>query len=127
MSIARIPDTQSDAEHPYLTGGAMRRVIATMLLAGVGAMAAAPPADAATRCRPAFPSIDTSLSISGAGCGVAQRLERYVGSRESLDGSFFAMKRQWLGAANRAGTKFVYDSPGWPTIEIRITSRLPHN
>jgi hypothetical protein len=101
----------------------MKRLLATMFIAALGALAAPGASDAAVSCHPVV-SIDTSLSITGGRCALAHRLERYVSTHQSLDGSFFALRRQWLGAANRAGTKFVYDSPGWPTIEIRITSRL---
>ena len=105
----------------------MKRTIVTLALATFGAQAAPAAANAATHCRPAVPTIDTSMTVAGADCRLAQRLERYTSTHESLDGSFFALNRQWLGAASLSGTKFVYDSPGWPTIEIRITSKLPHN
>jgi hypothetical protein len=104
----------------------MKRLVVTLLISTFGVLAAPFVSDAATRCNPVA-SLDTALTVTGAGCGLAERLERYVSTHESLDGSFFALKRQWLGAANPSDTKFVYDSPGWPTIEIRITSRIPHN
>lgn len=104
----------------------MKRLLATMFIAALGTLAVPTASDAAVRCHPVV-SIDKTLSISGGRCAIAQSLERYVSTHESLDGSFFALKRQWLGAENRAGTKRVFDSPGWPTIEVRLTSGLPQN
>jgi hypothetical protein len=77
-------------------------------------------------CRPAFRN-DSSLRISGGNCGLARGLERWVGSHESLDGSFVALRDQWLGAADRAGLHFKYVSPGWPDVEVLIASKTPHN
>lgn len=102
----------------------MKRLIVMVL--GLSALAAPTCASAATRCRPALKQ-DSSLAVSGANCSLAQQLERYTESHETLDGSFFAARHQWLGAANLTGTEFVYVSPRWPTITVNITSRRPHN
>jgi hypothetical protein len=71
--------------------------------------------------------MDSSLRISGGSCGLARGLERWVEGHEALDGSFFALRHQWLGTEDLAGLHFKYVSPGWPDVEVLITSKKPHN
>lgn len=102
----------------------MTHKLSTALIAIAAALAV--PASAAARthhCKPTK-SFDLSLRANGAtSCSQAQALERYTKSHESLDGSFFAAKRQWLGAiTSRAGghTHEEYLSPGRKLLEVWI-------
>ena len=102
----------------------MTHKLSIALIATAAALAL--PANAAARTHRCTPttSFDLSLTATGAtSCSQARALERYTNSHESLDGSFFAAKRQWLGAiTSRAGghTHEEYVSPGVKLLEVWI-------
>jgi hypothetical protein len=104
----------------------VRSVIGAGAVLGALFLPATSSAGAARSCQPAV-RLDSSLRISGASCALARGLERWVEGHESLDGSFFALHHQWLGTEDLAGLHFKYVSPGWPDVEVLITSKKPHN
>lgn len=68
------------------------------------------------------------LKIQGSKCNVAKALANYSGSHETLDGSFYAVHRSWLGTVlNRKHnhTALQYISPGSPYVVVWITLDVP--
>jgi hypothetical protein len=102
----------------------MNKIASIIAVAALGIIAA--PASAAASQRCTAPSrLHLAVRQSGTSCTAAQALGRYIMTHESLDGSFHAVGRQWLG--NIVGrplghTRACYVSKGRLIAKVWITA-----
>jgi hypothetical protein len=102
----------------------MNKIAMIIAVAALGIIAA--PTSAATPERCKAPSrLRLAVRQSGTSCTAARALGRYIMHHESLDGSFHALGRQWLG--NIVGrplghTRACYVSNGRLIAKVWITA-----
>ncbi len=78
-------------------------------------------------CASAAPKHQFPLKISNGSCALARAVDRYSGSHETVDGSFYVDKRPWVGTIySRAHgyTYYNFVSPGRVPVSIWITVNI---